>query len=162
MDPGTLPMAELAVAATQEDFREARALLREYGATIMGTVYAEGFEEECNTVDSTFGPPAGRFLLLRIGNHSTGCVGLQTGASGVMEMKRLFVRPAYRRRGLGRRLVKVAVAMAREMGSPSLRLHTLPAMVAARRLYRSMGFVPMASPSDNVCHGNLWMELRLP
>lgn len=161
MDPGTHPMAELIIAATQEDYLEARALLREYGASIAGTVCAEGFEEECNTVDSTYEPPTGRFLLLCIGSNGAGCVGLRTCASGVIEMKRLYVRPAYRGRGLGRRLVEAAGAMAREMGGRILRLHTLPAMVTARHLYRSMGFVSMASTGNNACRGDVPMELRL-
>ncbi|MXW41055.1 MAG: GNAT family N-acetyltransferase [Synechococcus sp. SB0668_bin_15] len=161
MDPGTHPMAELAIATTQEDYLEAKALLREYGSSIAGTVCAKGFEGECNTVDSTYGPPTGRFLLLRIGSSSAGCIGLQTCASAVIEMKRLYVRPSYRGRGLGRRLVEAAVSMAREVGSPALRLHTLPAMVAARHLYRSMGFVSMASTSQNAYHGDVLMELRL-
>lgn len=154
-------MGELAVAATKEDVLEATTLLREYGASIAGTVCAEGFEEECNTVDSTYGPPTGRFLLLRIGSNSAGCVGLQTCASGVIEMKRLYVRPAYRGRGLGRRLVEAAVSMAREMGGSALCLRTLPAMVVARRLYRSMGFVSTASANNNPCRRDLLMELRL-
>ena len=154
-------MAELVVATTQEDYVEARVLLREYGSSIAGTLCAAGLEEECNTVDSTYRSPAGRFLLLRLGRNSAGCVGLQTCASGLMEMKRLYVRPAYRGRGLGRRLVAAAVSMAQETGGHTLRLHTLAAMVAAGRLYRSIGFVSMTSTSKNACRGDLLMELDL-
>ena len=154
-------MSELAVAATQEDYLEARTLLREYGTSIAGTVCAEGFEEECNTVDSTYGLPTGRLLLLRIGPTVAGCVGLQACGSGVMEMKRLYVRPAYRGCGLGRQLVEVAVSMAREMDNPAIRLHTLPAMVVARHLYRSTGFVSMAAASHSACREDVVMELRL-
>lgn len=152
VDSASWPVT-LTVAATKEDYLAARALLREYGAGIAGTVCAEGFEEECNTVDATYGPPTGRFLLLRIGSHPAGCVGLQACASGVTEMKRLYVRPACRGRGLGRRLGETAVSMAREMGSSAVRLQTLPAMVVARRLYRAMGFVSL---------GDMVMELQLP
>lgn len=151
----------IAIAATKEDVLEATALLRDYGASIAGTVCAEGFEEECNTVDSSYGPPTGRFLLLRIGSNSAGCVGLQTCASGVIEVKRLYVRPAYRGRGVGRRLVEAAVSVAREMGGSTLCLRTLPTMVVARRLYHSMGFVSRASANNNPCRGDVLMELRL-
>lgn len=154
-------MAELVVAATQEDYLEARALLREYGSSIAGTVCAEGFEEECSTVASVYAPPTGRFLLLRIGNNSAGCIGLQACAAGVVEMKRLYVCPAYRGRGLGKQLVEAAIAKAWEMGSSALRLSTLPTMVVARHLYRSMGFVSVGSTSGNACRGDLLMELRL-
>ena len=65
---GVNPVAELTVAAikTKEDILQARRLLRDYGASIAGTVCAEGFEEECNALDSVYGPPTGAFLLLRI------------------------------------------------------------------------------------------------
>lgn len=154
-------MPELAVAATAEDYLEARRLLREYGASIAGTVCAEGIEEECKTVDSVYGPPTGRFLLLRMGTNCAGCVGLRDCGSGGLELKRLYVRPAYRGRGLGRRLVEAAVSMAQEMGGSTVSLHTLPAMVVARHLYRSMGFASMGLTINNPCRGDLFMELQL-
>ena len=155
-------MPELIVAATAEDYLGARRLLWEYGASIGGTVCAEGIEEEYNAMESTYGPPTGRFLLLRIGTNCVGCVGLRDSGSDGLELKRLYVHPAYRGRGWGRRLVEAAVSMAQEeMGSPAVKLHTLPAMVAARHLYRSMGFVSMDSTLNNPCHGVLPMELQL-
>lgn len=154
-------MPELIIAATAEDYLGARRLLWEYGAGIRGTACAEGIKEEYNAMESTYGPPTGRCLLLRIGPSCVGCVGLRDSGSDGLELKRLYVQPAYRGRGWGRRLVEVAVSMAQEMGSPAVKLHTLPAMVAARHLYRSMGFVSMNSTTNNPCRGDLPMELQL-
>ena len=155
------PIPEPIVATTTADYLEARSLLREYGAGIAGTVCAEGFAEECRTIELVYGPPQGRFLLLRLGCNSAGCVGLRNCGDGVIEMKRLYVGPVHRKHGLGKRLVEAAVSMARETGSSAIRLHTLPTMVAARHLYRSMGFVSMASITGNPCRGDLLMELQL-
>ena len=154
-------MPEPIIATTEEDYLEARKLLREYGASIAGTVCAEGFAEECKTMEFIYGPPQGRFLLLRIGCNSAGCVGLRDCGEGMLEMKRLYVRPVYRKQGLGKKLVEEAVTMARVMGSPAIRLSTLPAMVIARNVYHSMGFVSMAAPINNSCREDLLMELRL-
>ncbi len=134
-------MPELIVAATAEDYLGARRLLWEYGASIGWTVCAEGIEEEYNAMESTYGPPTGRFLLLRIGTSCVGCVGLRDSGSDGLELKCLYVHPAYRGRGWGRRLVEAAISMAQEMVSPAVKLHTLPATVAARHLYLSMVFV---------------------
>ena len=112
-------------------------------------------------MELVYGPPQGRFLLLRLGCNSAGCVGLRKCGDGVIEMKRLYVHPVHRKHGLGKRLVEAAVSMARETGSSAIRLHTLPTMVVARHLYRSMGFVSMASITGNPCRGDLLMELQL-
>lgn len=152
---------ELITAATEYDYVEARRLLREYGVSIAGTVCAEGFAEECKTMEFVYGPPQGRFLLLRIGTNSAGCVALRDCGEGMIELKRLYVHPAYRRQGLGRTLVEASVTMAREASHLAIRLSTLPTMVIARNLYRSMGFVSMASTINNPCREDLLMELQL-
>lgn len=154
-------MPEFITAITEEDYREARALLREYEVEIEVDLCFQGFEEELKTLDRVYGPPGGRFFLVRQGEGTAGCVALRDLGGGICEMKRLFVRPGFRGQGLGRECAERIVQTAREMGYRAMRLDTLPAMHPAIGLYRSMGFAEIAAYTVNPCEGALFMELGL-
>ena len=154
-------MPEFITATTEEHYREAKALLREYEVEIEVDLCFQGFEEELETLDRVYGAPGGRFFLLRQGDRTAGCVALRDLGGGICEMKRLFLRPGFRGNGLGRECAERIVQTAREMGYRAMRLDTLPAMQAAIALYRSMGFTEIAQYTENPLEGALFMELRL-
>lgn len=154
-------MAEFIAAVTEEDYREARALLREYEAEIEVDLCFQGFQEELETLERVYGPPGGILFLLRQEERTAGCVALKDLGGGVCEMKRLFLRPGFRGEGLGRRCAERIVQAAREMGYGAMRLDTLPAMRAAIALYRSLGFTEIPRYTENPLEGALFMELRL-
>ncbi len=154
-------MADFITAVTEEDYREARALLREYEAEIEVDLCFQGFQEELETLERVYGPPGGILFLLRQEDRTAGCVALKDLGGGVCEMKRLFLRPGFRGEGLGRRCAERIVQAAREMGYRAMRLDTLPAMRAAIALYRSMGFTEIPRYTENPLEGALFMELRL-
>ena len=154
-------MPEFTIAKTEDDYLEARTLLREYEAASEVDLCFQGFEEEVETLERMYGPPGGRFLLVRAGNATAGGVALRDSGGGICEMKRLYLRPAFRGRGLGRKCAEEIVHAAREMGYASMRLDTLPAMQEAIALYRSMGFTEIAPYTENPVQGALFMELAL-
>ena len=154
-------MPEFIIAKTQEDYREARVLLREYEAESEVDLCFQGFEEEVETLERVYGPPGGRFLLVRAGDDTAGCVALRDLGGGICEMKRLYLRPGFRGRGLGRRCAEQVVEEAREVGYAAMRLDTLPAMQEAIALYRSMGFREVSPYTENPVEGALFMELGL-
>jgi len=100
-------------------------------------------------------------LVARDGDEIAGCVALRPLGDGACEMKRLYVRPSARGSGTGRALVEASISRARELGYAAMRLDTLPRMEAARALYLSLGFQPIACYNDNPIEGVLFFELAL-
>jgi ribosomal protein S18 acetylase RimI-like enzyme len=86
-------------------------------------------------------PSLGRLYLARIGWAAAGCVGLRPIGTTIGEVKRMYVAPAARRRGVARALMERLLADARAIGYHRIRLGTLEEMTAAQALYRSLGFV---------------------
>lgn len=129
-------------AAGPKDIDDVRAMFREYAQAIMGCHCLEGFHEEVEGLPGAYAEPQGRLLIARIGRRAAGCVGLRPVREGTCEMKRLYVRPAFRAKKLGRALVERALAEAKAAGYTRLVLDTLPSMTEARALYRKLGFTP--------------------
>jgi carbonic anhydrase len=90
-----------------------------------------------------------------------GCVAIRAFSRNTCEMKRLYVRPDYRRSGIGRQLAHTAINAAREMGYEAIYLDTLPTMAAAVALYKSLGFREISSYYDSPIPSTRFMKLDL-
>ena len=153
---------ELIVEATGDgQVAEIRDLFREYAASLEVDLGFQGFEEELAALPGAYVPPAGRLLLAIDGGDTAGCVAIRPLDYGIAELKRLYVRPAFRGLGLGRRLAERAIAEAGAAGYGRLRLDTLPTMTGARRLYRDLGFVEIPPYRHNPVPGSAFLELIL-
>ncbi len=149
------------LAASVEHLAQVRDLFLEYGQSLSFHICFEGFQREVAGLPGDYAPPTGRLFLALCDGQPAGCVALRKVAQDTGELKRLYVRPAFRGRGLGRALALRVIEEAREIGYARLQLDTLPSMTAARALYASLGFRPPQSAPCCQCEGSIAMELKL-
>ena len=154
-------VTEIVEATDPEEVAEVRALLLEYQASLDVDLAFQGFAGEVAALPGAYGPPSGRLLLARVGGAACGCIALQAIDSATCEMKRLYVRPACRGRGIGRLLVVRLLAEARTIGYRNVCLDTLPSMTRAAAMYEEMGFREIAPYRHNPVRGTRFLSLSL-
>jgi len=149
-------------ATAASDIEQARELFKEYAAWLEIDLCFQNFDRELAGLPGDYAPPDGRLLLAQQNNQNTGCIALRKIGDGICEMKRLFVRPAFRGQGLGRSLIESVIREARTIGYTAMRLDTLPPkMNDAIALYRAFGFQEIAPYYENPVPGAKFMELSL-
>ena len=127
-------------ATSHADYATARALFEEYAAEIEIDLCFQNFAAELDSLASMYSQPGGALLIAEVDNVVAGCVALRPFREDICEMKRMYVRPAFRGRGLGQQLAVSIVHAARDLGYREMVLDTLASMRAATALYTSMGF----------------------
>ncbi len=153
------PRIEHANGATAVE--AARALFLEYASELGIDLSFQGFDSEVAELPGEYAPPAGRLLVAFDHEEAAGCVALRPRSEGACEMKRLYVRDAYRGTGLGRRLAEAIVDEARAAGYERMLLDTLPSMERALALYLSLGFRDAEPYYDSPVSGTRYLELVL-
>lgn len=143
------------------DWLRARGLVEAYAASLDVDLAFQDFAREVEHLAGEYAAPAGAFLLAEENGIHLGCVGLRRFSAGVGEVKRLYVVPAARGRGLGRLLAEGIIAAAMRLGYARLLLDTLPSMTQAQSLYQSLGFRPTAPYRFNPVPGAAYLELAL-
>ena len=148
-------------AGTAGDLAQIQDLFVEYARELGVDLGFQGFTLELAGLPGLYAPPAGRLLLAIENGEPAGCVALRPREAGVCEMKRLFVRPAFRHRAIGRALAERIISEARLAGYCLMQLDTLPALENATRLYESLGFSRCPGYYDTPLPETIFMELRL-
>lgn len=155
-------MAEIQIVDVTEDFErmdDVRALFTEYASEIGIDLGFQGFEQELAELPGCYEAPHGVILLAEANGQLAGCVALRPMEDRIAELKRMYVRPEYRGRGIALALVPRVLRDAFERGYSRVRLDTLASMTAARNLYESFGFTPIEPYYDNPLPDVCYFEL---
>ena len=143
-------------------------LYEEYGAMLLKTdpVFArslaqQNYDEEILHLEEKYAPPKGQIYLVFVDGELAGCVGMKPSDDSHAELKRLYVRPAFRGRNLGETLTRRIMDDARKAGYRYLRLDTLPGLKSALKLYRRLGFRETDPYYDCLVPGTIFMVIEL-
>lgn len=140
---------------------EIRQLFREYAQSLDIDLSFQDFETELKALPGKYGPPDGILILASVDGKAAGCIALRKLSEGICEMKRLYVRDAYRGLSIGKKLASRLIDEARNMNYHYMRLDTLATMKKAQSLYFSFGFHEIEPYVYNPIEGTRFLELKL-
>lgn len=159
------PIVQLVVAEGPELLEEARLIFRDYEASLAVDLCFQNFDAELATLPGDYSPPAGQLLLALVDGVVAGCGALRPlpdcDYPNACEMKRLYVRPAFRGFGIGRLLVQALLDEAKRAAYSCVLLDTLDDMEAARELYTSVGFEEIPPYYFNPIAGAHYLKANL-
>ena len=161
----TSPDVTLMCPATPAQLDDTRTIFREYAASLDVDLCFQDFDEELAALPGDYAPPGGHLLLAHVEGELAGCGALRplndVDYANACEMKRLYVRPAFRKFGLGRLLAQALLDEARRVGYSVMLLDTLDDMEAARELYASLGFEEIPPYYFNPIKGAHYLKVEL-
>lgn len=138
-----------------------QGLFLEYAQSLSFSLCFQNFNEELSTLPGSYAPPSGRIFVAKVDGVCVGCVALHSIGDNQCELKRLYVKREYRHWGLGRLLTNKTIEAARRIGYHRVYLDTINTMVAAIKLYESVGFVKTEPYRENPIPGAVYMVLEL-
>jgi putative acetyltransferase len=149
-------------AESPAQIAQSRELFLEYAQSLGFSLCFQNFDKELAELPGDYAPPEGRLLLVECEGQVAACVALHKLGPGICEMKRLYLRPQFRGKGLGRALAERITTEARQIGYQRMRLDTVePVMKDAVAMYRKLGFEEIAPYRPNPIAGAMYMELEL-
>lgn len=153
---------KIVVAETKEQWKLVRVLLKEYAASVaLSGCWHNTLKAEIEALPGPYAPPDGCLLLAYLEEQPAACVAYKRIGEDACQMKRLYVRPSFRGKGIGRQLVNALMAHARQAGYTKMRLDTTPSMEAAIALYHSLGFQDIPADQSDTEGCALFMERKL-
>jgi len=159
------PALRITAAQTPQELLIVRSLFEEYARSLAVDLCFQSFDEELRNLPGDYAAPLGALLLAWVDEEPAGCCGLrplvQSDYPNAAEMKRLYVRRAFRRFGLGRQLAEAILDAARRAGFASVLLDTLDDMEAARALYHDLGFEEIPPYYHNPIAGAHYLRVAL-
>ncbi|MFX0000370.1 MAG: GNAT family N-acetyltransferase [Candidatus Hodarchaeota archaeon] len=154
-------MLEIKQAFSEESYKLIKEIFIEYANYLAIDLDFQNFDEELKNIQGNYSPPEGCILLAYFEGKIAGCVAVRKLQDDICEMKRLYVRPNYQNKTIGKELSKAIIQKAKEIGYKYMRLDTLPFMKAALKIYASLGFKEIAPYRYNPIEGAKYFELKL-
>ena len=143
------------------ELEHVRGSFRQYAAWLGVDLSFQGFADEIANLPGAYGAADGRLFYAEVDGQPAGCVGIRRFSEGVCEMKRLYVDPAFRGRGVGRKLALAAIKAAHLFGYRRILLDTVPSMRIAVKLYRELGFKEVPAYYPSPIEGTIFLTLDL-
>ncbi|PVE41450.1 GNAT family N-acetyltransferase [Limnohabitans planktonicus] len=160
-----MQIVQLLPPDSSADLNATRAIFQEYADSLKVDLCFQGFENELQTLPGPYEEPRGALLLAWVDGALAGCCALRpldnSDYSNAAEMKRLYVRPAFRGLGLGRQLTEGILDAARQSGYSCVLLDTLDDMESARALYEDLGFVEIPPYYHNPVAGAHYLKVDI-
>lgn len=154
-------MINIIPATTDSQLATVRELFLEYADTLGFDLDFQHFDRDIDDLPGIYAPPEGRLFLAECDSEIAGCVGLKKLSESICEMKRLWVKPQFRGKKIGRMLAEKLIDEARSAGYIKMRLDTINTMTEAMTLYRSLGFEEIEAYYDNPIKGATYFEKDL-
>ena len=148
-------------ASLPADGERLMAVIHEYIAWLNMDLSYRGFAQEMEKFNALFTLPSGLFLMAQADQEIAGCVGLLRHSASTAEVKRLYIKPAFRGLRLGEKLVAALMVRARQLGYERLILDAVPQTTVAQALYRTIGFQEIEPYYANPVPGTKFFALQL-
>ncbi|HXR76389.1 MAG TPA: GNAT family N-acetyltransferase [Bryobacteraceae bacterium] len=152
---------EIHLAKGSEDIQAVQILWKEYWTSLGLAPEFQSFTDELRDLPGVYSEPGGQLIIAKDGEKPAGTIALRRLSERSCETKRLYVRPAFRGKGLGRALLNQVIAGARSIGYATMYADSLPSMADAHALYRSCGFKQAGPYSATPTPGAMYFELSL-
>jgi len=144
-----------------ELFTEYTSALKEIDPTITLYLGLQNYDQEIQDLNEKYGLPKGRLYIAYYENQIAGCIALRQLNDTECEMKRLYVKPKFRKHKIGTKLVETIIKDAKEIGYKAMLLDTLPSLVPAIKLYENTGFHYISAYNDSPAEATIFMKLDL-
>ena len=149
------------IADTKQEFNAAKNLFQQYAQSLDIDLCFQNFNDELITIEKQYKKPAGALLLAYKNNSAVGCAGIRQLDKETAELKRMFVQPEYRQFKIGKKILELAIDIAKNLKYKRIRLDTLPTMTKAQSLYRAFGFYEITPYRFNPVEETVFMEKKL-
>lgn len=141
---------------------EIRTLFREYEKELDENLCFQSFEAELEDPLKKYGTPKGVLYIAKWDDAVAGCIALMSlQEEAVCEMKRLYVRPQFRKHKIGKAMVEQLMKDAEQLGYKTMKLDTLRKLQPAINIYKQYGFTETTAYYENPLPGVVYMQKRL-
>jgi len=154
-------MTEYIIVYTDEEYKHAAMLFKEYAAWLNIDLSFQHFDDELMEIKTMYGLPEGGIILCKIGDEFIGCVGIRKIDNNTAELKRMFIKPASQKKGIGKALLEKAVELAKKYNYTTIRLDTLNYMTPAIKFYKKYGFYEIPAYYNNPNATAVYFEIKL-
>jgi ribosomal protein S18 acetylase RimI-like enzyme len=152
---------EYTIPVNNDQLNDAVNLFSEYANSLNISLDFQNFKEELNIISSMYGSPTGCLLLVYDNNAAIACAAYRNIGESICELKRMYIKPAFRGKGIGQQLVEILCEKAKINGYRAMRLDTLDTMLPAIKLYHHNGFYNIPAYYHNPNTGVVYMEKLL-